>query len=427
MKNKAAAFHPFAYLAAFGISGAMGGMLMCVNTLLMLDRGLSLAQVALGLSLFSITQVLLEVPSGMLGDLYGRKRIWMAAMLVRLCYLPLFLFASGPILLAGYVGNGAANALNSGTLDAMYLENWLHARGKKTLARGTALQQAVQYGSQAAGALLGGGLSTLKFFRPYSVNILACTALCVTGLLVAVFAIPADGAARRGTFSPRGIAAGFCAQAGQTVRLAKASPLVLLCLLSVLPYGFAGIGIEGYWQPRLLELLNGAQPGILLHRHGRRDSQRLSGGQACAAGKHHTQARCTVSCHSHSPDGAAGRAGHRPLGACIPCAVYHLLPDAGHVCLCGQCAGAKRDAGRSARDGDERAKPAADGGRLAGHRGGRAVAGPRQHSRAVAALRRCSGWRHGCMPGACVVVEAGKMPRQAFTKRIKPPKNHGFP
>ena len=161
MKNKAAAFHPFAYLAAFGISGVMGGMLMCVNTLLMLDRGLSLAQVALGLSLFSITQVLLEVPSGMLGDLYGRKRIWMAAMLVRLCYLPLFLFASGPILLAGYVGNGAANALNSGTLDAMYLENWLHARGKKTLARGTALQQAVQYGSQAAGALLGGGLSTL--------------------------------------------------------------------------------------------------------------------------------------------------------------------------------------------------------------------------------------------------------------------------
>ena len=131
MKNKAAAFHPFAYLAAFGISGAMGGMLMCVNTLLMLDRGLSLAQVALGLSLFSITQVLLEVPSGMLGDLYGRKRIWMAAMLVRLCYLPLFLFASGPILLAGYVGNGAANALNSGTLDAMSLENWLHARGKK--------------------------------------------------------------------------------------------------------------------------------------------------------------------------------------------------------------------------------------------------------------------------------------------------------
>ena len=80
MKNKAAAFHPFAYLAAFGISGAMGGMLMCVNTLLMLDRGLSLAQVALGLSLFSITQVLLEVPSGMLGDLYGRKRIWITCL-----------------------------------------------------------------------------------------------------------------------------------------------------------------------------------------------------------------------------------------------------------------------------------------------------------------------------------------------------------
>ena len=81
MKDRAVAFHPFAYLAAFGLSGAMSGMLMCVNTLLMLDRGLSLAQVALGLSLLSITQVLLEVPSGMLGDLYGRKRIWMACLL----------------------------------------------------------------------------------------------------------------------------------------------------------------------------------------------------------------------------------------------------------------------------------------------------------------------------------------------------------
>ena len=39
---------------------------------------------------------------------------------------------------------------------------------------------------------------------------------------------------------------------------------MLLCLLGILPYGFAGIGVEGYWQPRLLELLNGAQPGILL-------------------------------------------------------------------------------------------------------------------------------------------------------------------
>lgn len=264
MKDK---FHPFAYLAAFGISGAMGGMLMCVNTLLLLDRGLSLAQVALGLSLLAVTQMLLEVPSGMLGDLYGRKRVWMAAMLVRLCYLPLFLFASGPILLAGYVCNGVGNALNSGTLDAMYLENWLHTRGRETLARGTALQQAVQYGSQAVGALLGGCLSTLKLFRPYSANILACAALCVMGLLAVFFAIPADCAAGRGrggAFSLRGVAAGFCAQAGQAVRLAKASPLVLLCLLGILSYGFAGIGVEGYWQPRLLELLNGAQPGILL-------------------------------------------------------------------------------------------------------------------------------------------------------------------
>ena len=267
MKDRAVAFHPFAYLAAFGLSGAMSGMLMCVNTLLMLDRGLSLAQVALGLSLLSITQVLLEDPSGMLGDLYGRKRIWMAAMLVRLCYLPLFLFASGPVLLAGYVCNGAGNALNSGALDAMYLENWMHTRGKETLARGTALQQAVQYGSQAVGALLGGCLSTMKLFRPYSANILACAALCTAGLLVAFFAIPADGAAHRartGTFFLGSIASGFYVQARQTVRLAKASPLVLLCLLGILPYGFAGIGVEGYWQPRLLELLNGAQPGILL-------------------------------------------------------------------------------------------------------------------------------------------------------------------
>ena len=258
-------FQPSTYLAAFGISGAMSGMLMCINTLLAMSRGLSLSQIALGFFLLSFFQVVFEVPSGMLGDLYGRKRVWVAAMILRLIYLPIFLFGHGIIVLLCYACNGICNALNSGTLDAMYLENWLHARGNQRLSFGTALQQAVQFGSQATGALLGGALSTISFFRPYTANLLISIALCASCLAMVAHRIPSDTGTRHGSpLSLRGLAHGFSGQITRTLRLAGTLPLVLFCLLCVLPYGFSCIGVEGYWQPRLLDLLHGQEPGMLL-------------------------------------------------------------------------------------------------------------------------------------------------------------------
>lgn len=265
MKPHSQSFQPAPYLAAFGISGAMSGMLMCVSTLLALSRGLSLSQVALGLFLLSAFQVVFEVPSGMLGDLYGRKRVWAAAMALRLIYLPVFLFGHGAVLLVCYVCNGICNALNSGTLDAMYLENWLHARGSRRLSFGTALQQAVQFGSQSVGALLGGAWSTVPFFRPYSANILCCMVLCIGCLALVARMIPPDpGAQRSGRLSRCNLVRGFARQIRHTARLSGKMPVVLFCLLCALPYGFAAIGVEGYWQPQLLQLLNGQTPGILL-------------------------------------------------------------------------------------------------------------------------------------------------------------------
>ena len=354
MKDRAVAFHPFAYLAAFGLSGAMSGMLMCVNTLLMLDRGLSLAQVALGLSLLSITQVLLEVPSGMLGDLYGRKRIWIAAMLVRLCYLPLFFcLPAGPSCWQDMC-NGAGNALNSGALDTMYLENWLHTRGKRNACtrHGPATGRAVRQPGRgcAAGRLPQHNEAFSAPTLPISSHAPRCAP---QGFWWPFFAIPADGAAHRartGTFSLGSIASGFYVQARQTVRLAKASPLVLLCLLGILPYGFAGIGVEGYWQPRLLELLNGAQPSILLGIFSctSMGGVIIGGFLADRLVRRAGTARARITLFLFREDGhdrPAGRTGCSPSGAAYAGFLYRLLPDAGHVCLCGQCSGAKRNAG----------------------------------------------------------------------------------
>ncbi|MFQ7158158.1 MAG: hypothetical protein ACLRPX_00370 [Ruthenibacterium sp.] len=138
-----------------------------------------------------------------------------------------------------------------------------------------------------------------------------------------------------------------------------------------------------------MELLNGAQPGILL------------GVFSCTAmgGVTASGFRRASLCGGQTPHAGAVlflaiRAALTALLAAlaivlrsgIPCAVYHL-PDAGHVCLCGQCAGAKRDAGRSARTVMSAQSLLQMVGAWLGW-GGRAVAKPRQHSRAVAALRR---------------------------------------
>ena len=257
-------YQPWRYLAAFSLSYLGTGIFLCVNTLASLARGLDLAQVSLGLALASLTALALELPSGMAGDLFGRKRVWILAAAVQGVQMLLLLFASGPVLLLSYVLMGVSKALLSGTLDAMYMEGWIHSRGAETLAKASAWNAAAQTGCMALGALVGGGLATLPFFRQYTVNLLVVCALRLAALAWVAVMIPAD-AGHGKTQLKTPLLRQFLAQGRTAWSAAAGSGPLLLCLLSAAALGFGMIGLEAYWQPRLVELAPaGAQLGPLL-------------------------------------------------------------------------------------------------------------------------------------------------------------------
>ena len=70
-------------LAAVGLDALARGILVPVMSLLALEKGLTLAQLAAGLALYSAAAFLLEVPSGILADLLGRKRVFLLAQCSR--------------------------------------------------------------------------------------------------------------------------------------------------------------------------------------------------------------------------------------------------------------------------------------------------------------------------------------------------------
>ncbi len=97
-----------------------------VFTILFLDYGLSLEQFALLNTVWAVTIVLAEVPSGALADLLGRKRLLVATcllMVAEMLFIAFVPLGSGAVIFAAFLVNrilsGLAEAMASGADEAM--------------------------------------------------------------------------------------------------------------------------------------------------------------------------------------------------------------------------------------------------------------------------------------------------------------------
>uniref|UniRef100_UPI0030FBFE06 MFS transporter n=1 Tax=Euzebya pacifica TaxID=1608957 RepID=UPI0030FBFE06 len=99
------------------------GLIVPVFVLVMLDRGLSLGQIGLVVAGQGIAVMALELPTGGLADAIGRRRVLVAASAVELAAGLLFLVADSMLLLlAFWVLEGIYRALESGPLDAWFVD-----------------------------------------------------------------------------------------------------------------------------------------------------------------------------------------------------------------------------------------------------------------------------------------------------------------
>ena len=129
------------------------GLYLVPLVLLMLDRGLPVSTIAAIGIVYGLTTAVLELPTGGLADVLGRRPVLIASAVAGAAGLLLLgLAGTVALLLASAVLRGAARALSTGPLEAWYVDT-VHAE----LGRDADLTAGLARGEVAASLALGAG------------------------------------------------------------------------------------------------------------------------------------------------------------------------------------------------------------------------------------------------------------------------------
>jgi MFS family permease len=248
------------------------GLLIPVTVLLMQDRGLSLAQVGLVSGTQSLTVLLLELPTGGLADALGRRPLLLAAGALNIVSLVLFAGSrSFAVLVAAWAIQGVFRALESGPLEAWYVDASLAADPDASiehgLARaGTAIGLAISAGALGSALL---GLAGPHFgFDPLTTAVV----FAIAGSVVAQVALarlmvepPATSTAAvaRGERVRRALA-DVPGVVRDGIGLVRGSRALTALVLIEMFWGAGMVGVELLSAPRLVELLGDRDEGLVV-------------------------------------------------------------------------------------------------------------------------------------------------------------------
>ncbi len=243
------------------------GLLITVFVLLLRDRGLSLAEIGIGTAAQGIVMLFLELPSGGLADALGRKPVLVLASGFSIMAITVLLVADSVLLLAVVSGlQGIFRALDSGPLQAWFVDASLEADPDVDIERGLASADIVICSSIGFGALLGGvvaatdgffGIDTLV--APLVVNL----AMQMVGLLALLKLMDEERPGRGWATARRSIADVPHVVTG-AVRLIRASSLLTALIIGELLWGFGMLAFETLLPPRLAEVSGGVDEAARL-------------------------------------------------------------------------------------------------------------------------------------------------------------------
>ncbi|HET6447048.1 MAG TPA: MFS transporter [candidate division Zixibacteria bacterium] len=240
--------------------------------LILQSRGVDLFQIGLLMGAYSLTIVILEVPTGGLADAIGRKRVAMLAYSIILIggLVLLFSFSFAAFLLA-FILSGVGRALASGSLDAWFVDTLLYLEPEIDIQPPLAKAGTITLISLGIGTLLGGllprALSSLPaegtaVITPFTTTIL------VSGLVLAILLVVIglfvdesqthqdDGTWKQGFRQVPSIV-------GEAVGLSRRNPTIVLLLGATLASGLALASIESFWSPHFAILIGGSEGNSL--------------------------------------------------------------------------------------------------------------------------------------------------------------------
>lgn len=231
-------------------------------------RGLDLFQVGIVMGLYSLTIVLLEVPTGGLADTIGRKRVAILAysiiLISGLVLLGAFTF---PVFLFGFMLNGVGRALSSGALDAWFVDTLKAADPDVDLQPAFAKVGTFTLLSLGVGTLGGSLIPNLfsnfpadgtAIFTPLSMPLAISGAIYIL-LLCAVAFLIKEKQPSKGEYKWFDGLQEIPGMIKTAVTLTQQNNIILLLLGVTSISGFALVSLESFWQPHFASLFGGSE------------------------------------------------------------------------------------------------------------------------------------------------------------------------
>lgn len=239
------------------LNSYLSGLLVPVLSLLLLDKGASLSNLSIILGLYAFTVIILELPTGIIADVFGRKKSFCLSVIVSILSLITLLFGRGIIFLCfGMMLYGFSRALASGSFDAMFIDYYIDNYGKDKLHNITTRLSVLEALGMSAGALSGGffpEISNTYFLSlgTYDLNLIVRIVLAVTVAILSFAFIQETGnyeKEERITLKQH--------IKNSSIIVTKSSTVICI-FISVFSTGFFLSSLETYWQPHFITLMPG--------------------------------------------------------------------------------------------------------------------------------------------------------------------------
>lgn len=246
---------------------------MALIVLLMQARGMDLFQIGILMGAYSLTIVILELPTGGLADSLGRKPIGLLSYFFLLLAGLVFLFSfSFPALLLASILNGVARALTSGTLDAWFIDSLQELDPEIDLQPHIAQIGTLSFLALGVGTFVGsiipGWFASLPpdgtaVLTPLAMPMIFSLLPQIALILTVVFFVKEN----RPSEARTSWKAGFQqtpAILRDAISLSSQNQIILLLMGGGLVAGFVLASLESFWQPQFAHLLDGDSSNTFL-------------------------------------------------------------------------------------------------------------------------------------------------------------------
>lgn len=241
------------------------GLTFPILVLLLMDKGLGIAEAGVAMAAYSATTILMELPSGSLADTLGRKNIYLLSLAIQAVGGLALLFSFDLItVMAATVTLGAARAFSSGSIDAWFIDEFRRVEPngniQHALARaGIFIPLGLGVGSLVGGAVpsLSGVWGSIIPLTTYSMNIILMEAMVAVQFIMTVSMVR-EGPGQRADALGSGM--GRLQQVIATsFHHGFRNRTVLMLLVATLMFGISLSGLELLWQPRVQSILGTAE------------------------------------------------------------------------------------------------------------------------------------------------------------------------